>query len=156
MVSFLGNGPLRFTELKRGVDGISQRMLTVTLRGLERDGILTRTVYNAMPPHVVYELTDMGTSLLDGHRAADRVERRTPARYRERASRIRRASACVAARLTGRQRTQAMPALMNTRSAAPAPVPRRRDNAQRQARHRMPFVIPQMLCSAWAPWPVSP
>src|SRR5665647_2488662 len=59
-VSYLGDGPRRFTELKRGIDGISQRMLTVTLRGLERDGILIRTVYQVMPPHVAYELTPMG------------------------------------------------------------------------------------------------
>jgi DNA-binding HxlR family transcriptional regulator len=64
VVSCLGTGPRRFTELKRGIDGISQRMLTVTLRGLERDGILTRTIYNVMPPHVTYELTPMGTTLL--------------------------------------------------------------------------------------------
>ena len=63
-VSYLGDGPRRFTELKRGIDGISQRMLTVTLRGLERDGILIRTVYQVMPPHVAYELTPMGMSLL--------------------------------------------------------------------------------------------
>jgi len=61
----LGDGPQRFTELKRSVDGISQRMLTVTLRGLERDGIVTRTVYPVMPPRVDYELTKMGQSLLD-------------------------------------------------------------------------------------------
>jgi DNA-binding HxlR family transcriptional regulator len=64
VVSFLGAGPRRFTELKRGIDGISQRMLTVTLRGLERDGILTRTVHEVMPPHVSYELTAMGGTLL--------------------------------------------------------------------------------------------
>jgi DNA-binding HxlR family transcriptional regulator len=64
VVSFLGDGPQRFTQLKRGVDGISQRMLTVTLRALERDGILTRTVYDVMPPHVAYQLTPMGTALL--------------------------------------------------------------------------------------------
>jgi DNA-binding HxlR family transcriptional regulator len=64
VVSYLGAGPRRFTELKRGIDGISQRMLTVTVRGLERDGILTRTVYDVMPPHVAYQLTDMGTALL--------------------------------------------------------------------------------------------
>src|ERR1035437_6447273 len=52
VVSYLGDGPRRFTELKRGIDGISQRMLTVTLRGLERDGIIERTVYQVMPPHV--------------------------------------------------------------------------------------------------------
>jgi DNA-binding HxlR family transcriptional regulator len=64
VVSFLGHGPKRFTEIKRGIDGISQRMLTVTLRGLERDGILVRTVYEVMPPHVAYELTPMGKTLL--------------------------------------------------------------------------------------------
>jgi len=64
VVARLGDGPQRFTELKRSIDGVSQRMLTVTLRGLERDGILTRTVYEVMPPHVSYELTDMGRTLL--------------------------------------------------------------------------------------------
>ena len=63
IVRCLRNGPLRFTELKRDVEGISQRMLTVTLRSLERDGILTRTVHNVMPPHVSYELTPMGKTL---------------------------------------------------------------------------------------------
>jgi DNA-binding HxlR family transcriptional regulator len=64
LVSFLGDGPRRFTELKRGIEGISQRMLTVTLRSLERDGIVLRTAYDVMPPRVSYELTDMGRSLL--------------------------------------------------------------------------------------------
>ncbi|WP_274918826.1 winged helix-turn-helix transcriptional regulator [Streptomyces sp. WZ-12] len=63
IVRMLKDEPLRFTELKRAIDGISQRMLTVTLRDLERDGILTRTVRNVMPPHVSYELTAMGRSL---------------------------------------------------------------------------------------------
>jgi DNA-binding HxlR family transcriptional regulator len=63
VVRNLRHGPRRFTELKRAIDGISQRMLTVTLRSLERDGILTRTVKNVMPPHVSYELTPMGVSL---------------------------------------------------------------------------------------------
>lgn len=65
VVASLRDGPMRFTELKRGIDGISQRMLTVTLRGLERDGILTRTAYDLMPPHVTYELTEMGETLLE-------------------------------------------------------------------------------------------
>jgi DNA-binding HxlR family transcriptional regulator len=64
VVSSLGAGPRRFTELKRSIDGISQRMLTVTLRGLERDGVLTRTVYEVMPPHVSYQLTPLGATLL--------------------------------------------------------------------------------------------
>jgi DNA-binding HxlR family transcriptional regulator len=63
VVRMLKDGPLRFTELKRAIDGISQRMLTVTLRDLERDGILTRTVRQVMPPHVSYELTPMGRAL---------------------------------------------------------------------------------------------
>ncbi|MFC9848562.1 winged helix-turn-helix transcriptional regulator [Streptomyces sp. NPDC060223] len=63
IVRNLSQGPRRFTELKRATDGISQRMLTVTLRDLERDGILTRTVRTVMPPHVSYELTPMGRTL---------------------------------------------------------------------------------------------
>jgi DNA-binding HxlR family transcriptional regulator len=65
VVDTLGAGPKRFSELKRSIAGISQKMLTVTLRGLERDGILTRTVYAVMPPNVTYELTAMGRTLLD-------------------------------------------------------------------------------------------
>ena len=61
----LGQGTRRFTDLKRGIDGISQRMLTVTLRGLERDGIVTRTVYPVVPPRVDYTLTPMGATLID-------------------------------------------------------------------------------------------
>jgi DNA-binding HxlR family transcriptional regulator len=64
VVATLGNDELRFTELKRRIDGISQRMLTVTLRGLERDGMITRTVYSAMPPNIAYRLTPVGTTLL--------------------------------------------------------------------------------------------
>jgi DNA-binding HxlR family transcriptional regulator len=61
----LGEGTKRFTDLKRGIAGISQRMLTVTLRGLERDGIITRTMYPVMPPRVDYALTPMGRTLQD-------------------------------------------------------------------------------------------
>ena len=60
----LGKGPLRFSELMRAVDGISERMLTVTVRALERDGLLSRTVFAVVPPRVEYQLTDMGLSLL--------------------------------------------------------------------------------------------
>jgi DNA-binding HxlR family transcriptional regulator len=65
VVEMLGHGVLRFSELKRQIDGISQRMLTLTLRHLERDGLITRTVYPVVPPRVDYELTPLGHSLLD-------------------------------------------------------------------------------------------
>src|SRR6201986_4696865 len=64
VVSRLGEGPLRFNELRRSIGGISQRMLTLTLRGLERDGLVTRTVFSTIPPRVDYELTDLGRGLL--------------------------------------------------------------------------------------------
>ncbi|MEE1657390.1 helix-turn-helix domain-containing protein [Microvirga sp. CF3062] len=60
----MGEGPKRFNELRRLVTGISQRMLTLTLRGLERDGLVTRTVYPTIPPRVDYQLTGLGCSLL--------------------------------------------------------------------------------------------
>ncbi|MER7187940.1 helix-turn-helix domain-containing protein [Streptomyces hyaluromycini] len=56
-------GPVRFTELERSIDGISRRMLTLTLRNLERDGLLRRTVYATVPPRVEYELTDIAREL---------------------------------------------------------------------------------------------
>jgi DNA-binding HxlR family transcriptional regulator len=60
----MGERPKRFNELRRSVTGISQRMLTLTLRGLERDGLVTRTVYPTIPPRVDYQLTGLGCSLL--------------------------------------------------------------------------------------------
>src|SRR5665213_1889626 len=65
IVSRLGAAPRRFNELKRDIGGISQRMLTLTLRGLERDGMVTRTVFPTIPPRVDYELTALGRSLLE-------------------------------------------------------------------------------------------
>jgi DNA-binding HxlR family transcriptional regulator len=59
----LGDKRMRFNELHRSVEGISQRMLTVTVRNLERDGLLVRTVYPTIPPRVEYELSDLGRSL---------------------------------------------------------------------------------------------
>src|SRR4051812_25091038 len=63
LIRHLSEGPRRFSELKRTVEGISQRMLTLTLRGLERDGLVTRTVYPTVPPRVDYELTTLGKTL---------------------------------------------------------------------------------------------
>ena len=63
VIMALGDGPKRFNELKRIIDGVSQRMLTLTLRGLERDGLVTRTIFPTIPPRVDYELTDLGRGL---------------------------------------------------------------------------------------------
>ena len=64
VVALLGDGAKRFNELKRMIDGISQRMLTLTLRGLERDGLVARTVFPTVPPRVEYALTPLGGTLL--------------------------------------------------------------------------------------------
>ena len=64
VVVMLGDGPRRFNELRRSIGGISQRMLTLTLRALERDGLVTRTVFPTIPPRVDYALTGLGRSLL--------------------------------------------------------------------------------------------
>ena len=64
VVSLLGGGPLRFSALRKMIAGISQKMLTTTLRSLERDGFVTRTVFPTTPPSVSYELTDLGRELL--------------------------------------------------------------------------------------------
>jgi len=66
VVALLGNGRMRFSEIKRATNGVSQRMLTLTLRALERDGLVTRTVHPTIPPRVEYELTDLGHTL-HGH-----------------------------------------------------------------------------------------
>lgn len=63
IVQMLAEGPRRFNELRRDIPAISQRMLTLSLRGLERDGLVTRTVTPSIPPRVDYELTPLGHSL---------------------------------------------------------------------------------------------
>lgn len=85
VVALLGGGARRFSEMRYTIDGISQRMLTATLRGLERDGLITRTVYPTTPPRVEYELTTQGRTLLkpitaladwaERHRAAIKAAR---------------------------------------------------------------------------------
>lgn len=59
----LGEGTLRFNEIKRKINGISQRMLTLTLRGLQRDGLIRRQAFGTIPPKVEYSLTELGRSL---------------------------------------------------------------------------------------------
>ena len=78
IVMILATGPRRFNELKRQIDGISPRMLTLTLRGLERDGLVSRTVDPTIPPRVTYELTELGVSLKEpvealGHWAIEHI-----------------------------------------------------------------------------------
>ena len=71
IVVLLGDGPKRFNEIRRMVGGISQRMLTLTLRGLERDGLVTRTVFPTTPQRVDYELTKLGSTLWEAEQDDD-------------------------------------------------------------------------------------
>ncbi|GEM46330.1 winged helix-turn-helix transcriptional regulator [Deinococcus cellulosilyticus] len=64
VIGRLYQGPMRFNALKRSIGGVSQRMLTLTLRGLERDGLIQRTVYPTNPPSVEYQLTELGHTLI--------------------------------------------------------------------------------------------
>lgn len=80
VVELLSDGPMRFNEMRRTINGISQRMLTLTLRGLERDGLVTRTVFPTIPPRVDYELTKLGRTLREPLGAiADWVRTHRPA-----------------------------------------------------------------------------
>jgi len=65
VVGYLTRRTMRFNELRNAIGGISQRMLTLSLRNLERDGLVTRTVYPEIPPRVEYALTDLGRTLTD-------------------------------------------------------------------------------------------
>jgi len=69
VIGMLGSGPMRFMELRRQIGSISQRMLTLTLRHLERDGLVQRTVYPTIPPKVEYRLTALGETLLESIKA---------------------------------------------------------------------------------------
>src|ERR1039458_4375677 len=64
VVGALSTGPIRYNEIRRRVEGISQRMLTLTLKGLEQDGLVTRTMFPTIPPRVDYELTELGRKLI--------------------------------------------------------------------------------------------
>lgn len=83
VVGKLGDGPMRFNELRQAVGGISQKMLTTTLRGLQRDGFVTRTVFPTIPPRVDYELTELGRELLVPVNALGDWARRNTARVNE-------------------------------------------------------------------------
>lgn len=82
VVGKLGEGPMRLNELRTTVGGISQKMLTTTLRGLERDGFVTRTVYPTIPPRVDYELTELGFELLEPVNALGEWARMNTARVK--------------------------------------------------------------------------
>jgi DNA-binding HxlR family transcriptional regulator len=80
VVELLAEGPMRFNEVRRTIGNISQRMLTLTLRALERDGLVTRTVYPTIPPRVDYELTRLGRTLREPLMAvADWARKHRPA-----------------------------------------------------------------------------
>ena len=88
VVGKLGRGPMRFNELRTAVGGISQKMLTTTLRGLERDGFVTRTVFPTIPPRVDYELTELGRELLVPVNALGDWARRNTTRVNEASARF--------------------------------------------------------------------
>lgn len=71
VVGALAGGPLRFSRLTARIDGVSQKMLTQTLRAMERDGLVTRTIYPQVPPRVEYELTEAGTTLQEPLKALE-------------------------------------------------------------------------------------
>ncbi|MBA3447761.1 MAG: helix-turn-helix transcriptional regulator [Pseudaminobacter sp.] len=83
VVGKLGEGRMRFSELRSAVGGISQKMLTTTLRGLERDGFVTRTQYPTIPPRVDYELTELGRELLEPVNALGEWARKNTARVND-------------------------------------------------------------------------
>lgn len=83
VIDRLGQGKMRFNELRHAIGGISQKMLTTTLRGLERDGFVTRTVYPTIPPRVEYELTELGCELLKPVHALGEWARQNTARVNE-------------------------------------------------------------------------
>ena len=91
MIMLLGDGPRRFNEIKRTVGGISQRMLTLTLRGLERDGLVTQTVFPTIPPRVDCRLTDLGRGLSEAGGGARQMGVRASAGNPGRARKVRRA-----------------------------------------------------------------
>ena len=97
VITHLTDGPRRFMELKRDIEGISQKMLTATLRDLERDGFVTRTVTPTIPPRVDYALTDMGRELREPLGVIARWALRNRGRVEDARTRFKAASAARAA-----------------------------------------------------------
>ena len=117
VVELLSDGPMRFNEMRRTINGISQRMLTLTLRGLERDGLVTRTVFPTIPPRVDYELTKLGRTLREPLGAiADWVRTHRPAM--EQARKIFDASSTSSP--SSRQLPRRRPALLPPRISRPS------------------------------------
>ncbi len=98
VVTRLGDRPTRFNELRRSIGGISQRMLTLTLRGLERDGLVTRTVFPTIPPRVDYALTPLGRDLLKPVSALGAWATRNQAKIARARGAFRRSCPCRACR----------------------------------------------------------
>ena len=90
VITLLGERTMRFTELQRSIEGISQRMLTLTLRQLERDGLVERVVYPVVPPRVEYSLTAARHDVARPARSDGALGRRPPSRHRGRARGVRR------------------------------------------------------------------
>ena len=83
VIGKLGERTMRFNEIRHAIGGISQKMLTTTLRGLERDGFVTRTVFPTIPPRVDYALTDLGRELLEPVQALGEWARKNTERVNE-------------------------------------------------------------------------
>lgn len=107
VVGALSKGPMRFNALLRLIDGVSHRMLTLTLRGLEHDGLVKRTVYASVPPKVEYELTAVGSSLVKPLRALSEWA-------------LKHQPAIEAARGSSRSATEAAVVDANSRARAPS------------------------------------
>src|ERR1700679_3162386 len=89
VVGALSKGPIRYNEIRRRVEGISQRMLTLTLKALEQDGLVTRTMYPTIPPRVDYELTELGGKLIVPLKALSKGAGETGRRFLVRGRRFR-------------------------------------------------------------------
>jgi DNA-binding HxlR family transcriptional regulator len=120
VVSTLGNGPMRFNELRRALGSISQRMLTLTLRALQRDGLVTRTVFPIVPPRVDYELTRLGRIAAGTGQRAGIVGAKEPRWHPGCAPPVRCRQSCQSSGLAGHHSNQ--PGLEKTLSDLDSPA----------------------------------